>query len=83
MKSLEQIIAEIIILSKEGMIASIIWDDIANRCERYLKLVGVARLEQFKMDLNIKLNNIKQIKIDRRVQRFEDLIRELNNYDGR
>jgi len=82
MKNLEQIIVEIIELSQKAITASIIWEDIVSRCERYLKLSGFAKFSQLKRDLNAEFNHMKEIQTDNSVHRLEDLIKELNGYDG-
>ena len=80
MRNVEQIITDMINLSKEAMIASLFWGDIVNRCERYLVLIGVANFDKLKADLNDKLYEIESKKFNHCVHRFKKLIEELNNH---
>ncbi len=80
MRTLEQVLTEIITLSKEAFNSSIFWRELLKRCERYKALMGVADLNKFKMELNTQLCEIKNKQIDRYIYRFQLLIEELNQY---
>lgn len=80
MRTLEHIVTEIMTLSKEAMISSLVWEDILNHCERYLRLIGVANVNKFKADLNSKLCDIKSKNFDHYLHRLQKLVDELSNH---
>lgn len=78
MKTVKQVINEIIKLSHKAMKTSSLWQAVSHRCEVYLNLMGVKPIDKLKVELNVALQDIKDAHLDLYVRSFQALLDELN-----